>query len=108
MTLLSLIVTISSLIIVYGDKSQFNGFNYLGSSWGYPYTYNSTTSYNVIKSMINQTNNNWIQFCFLWGQDTQDSTNIYRLSTTPTDADVVSAIKFAHGLGLKVVLRPGL
>eukprot|EP01084_Bolivina_argentea_P088188 159238_1 len=103
-----LLVILYDIDLIHGDKSQFNGFNYLGHSWGYPYTYNSSTSYSVIRSMVNQTNNNWIQFCFLWGQKNANSTDIYRLSSTPTDSDVMSAINFAHSIGLKIVLRPGI
>ena len=62
----------------------------------------------MVIAQINQTNNNWIQICFLWFQQNASSTSIYPISNTPTDAQLTSIINYAKSVGLKTVLRPGI
>ncbi len=51
----------------------------------------------------------WISVLATWYQDAVTSTEIYsHAEKTPTDAGVIHAIQTAHGLGLKVMLKPHL
>jgi hypothetical protein len=49
---------------------------------------------------------NWISLSVTQYQDTLNSTVISPTAATPTDADVIHVITQAHGLGLKVMLKP--
>jgi|GEM_PF-1186317 len=50
---------------------------------------------------------NYVSILVTWYQDTTTSTSIYSdASKTPTDAAVIDAIQMAHGLGMKVALKP--
>jgi hypothetical protein len=51
---------------------------------------------------------NWLALIVTRYQDTYSSTEIYSAPGTPTDADLVHVIKQAHGLGMKVMLKPHL
>ena len=49
---------------------------------------------------------NWIGLIVTQYQDDISSTTIYSTSATPADADLAHVITQAHGLGLKVMLKP--
>lgn len=49
---------------------------------------------------------NWISLLVTHHQETIASTTILTTSATPTNADLTHAITEAHGLGLKVMLKP--
>jgi len=56
---------------------------------------------------LRQTNATWISLLATGYQDTINSTAIdYSGPSTPTDASLVTIIQSAHGLGLKVMLKP--
>ncbi|MGE2836539.1 glycoside hydrolase family 113 [Mycobacterium sp. SMC-4] len=51
---------------------------------------------------------NWVQFTPTWYQETRTSSEIYRTEKSVSDAGQERAIQIAHGLGLKVLLKPHL
>lgn len=50
----------------------------------------------------------WVGFAFTSYQDRLTSTQIGSTTRTPRDADLENVVAFAHRLGLKVLLKPGL
>ena len=99
--------------LIKSDGSKYNGFNFLNGNWGGftvypPPKYDSTQSQQMVIAQMNQTNINWIQLCFLWGQTNINSTSVHKLPNTPTDSQLISIINYAHSKNLKVVLRPGV
>lgn len=55
-----------------------------------------------------ETGANWIALIVTCYQDDLTSTQIAANASTPTDADLIHVIQRAHGLGLKVLLKPHL
>jgi hypothetical protein len=57
--------------------------------------------------LLTETNTEWIAICFSWAQSNTTSYDIQLdPNRTPTTESVRHAIEVAHGLGLKVMLKP--
>jgi hypothetical protein len=57
--------------------------------------------------LLTGTNTEWIAICFSWVQSNTTSDDIHAdFERTPTTDSVKHAITVAHGLGLKVILKP--
>ncbi len=59
--------------------------------------------------LLASTGANWIGLVVTGYQETYTSTTVdFTQESTPTDADLVHVIEYAHGLGLRVMLKPHL
>jgi hypothetical protein len=82
------------------------------SSWQKGATIDPPSNLNLESENFRQSLNNlaatganWVSFVVPYYQSTPTSTDLTRGWDTPTDEALVSAIDYAHGLGLKVMLK---
>jgi Glycoside Hydrolase Family 113 len=110
---LSIIVLLSLLVPVQGlratppslqpDTSFKKGLSF-AAWWAGQY---SDPGADISLEALKSTGADWISLIVTGYQDTQSSTTIDLTSQhTPTDADLIHVIQQAHGLGLKVMLKP--
>ncbi len=59
-------------------------------------------------AMMRELGTEWVSIHVTWYQNTVWSGDIQRTSRTPTDESVIHAIRKAHELGMKVMLKPHL
>lgn len=91
------------VLVRLADKQ--NGIAYV--SWWYG-QYSAPTA-DIAVEALSDTGANWMSLLTTWYQDTITSTDIYsHPQKTPTDADLQHVVETAHGLGLKVMLKPHL
>jgi len=57
---------------------------------------------------LSKTRANWVSILTTWYQDKCSTTKIFPTDKTPTDDSIIHAIKTAHSLGLKVMIKPHL
>ena len=83
---------------------EFKGLSYAGW-WSGVY---ATSGSDLSLAHLAETGANWVSLIVTVYQDDLHSTSIARNEATPTDAELIQAINRAHGLGLKVLLKPHL
>ncbi len=86
----------------YPSKEFQKGICYV--SWE-PDTYASSYSDRSIESLT-QIGTNWISILTTWYQKDANSPRVYPTEKTPQDTSLKHAIRKAHELGLKVMLKP--
>jgi len=112
-TLLARILLVALIILVLGlsaGKSRIpsggierqKGISY--AAWA-PGLY-STPDSDLSLVHLAETGANWISLIVTCYQNTLSTTQISATAGTPTDDDLVHVIRQAHGLGLKVMLKP--
>jgi hypothetical protein len=110
---LSLLASTSSIAILFlgpgghpiraqAQIQKQKGFSY-ATWWSGEYS-NPNADQAVAK--LAETGTDWISLIVTQYQDTISSTSIYSTTATPTDADLIHAITYAHSLGMKVMLKP--
>ncbi|MDA8343949.1 MAG: hypothetical protein M0Z66_00555 [Thermaerobacter sp.] len=89
--------------MVDADQGFIKGISYAGYT---PNVYATSTSDRLVAQLAT-TGANWLVVIPQWYQDDLQSTQIGpRANQSPSDASVRHLIQFAHGLGLKVMLKP--
>ncbi len=90
----------------YGNKNADKQQGVAFVSW-WPGQY-SMPEADLALTNLRATGANWMSLLVSQSQDTITSTSIYKTPGTPEDADLIHAIRTAHDLGLKVMLKPHL
>jgi len=85
-----------------GDEEPFKkGFTYL--KWGWQFPEHAERSFKALK----ETGAEWVGFVPIYYMDAVDSTVVYRHPVlSPTDEELVSAIRTARKYGFKIMLKP--
>ena len=86
----------------YNQIQKQKGFSY--ATW-WSGEYSSPDADLAVANLAN-TGTDWISLIVTQYQDDITSTTIYTTTATPTDADLIHAITYAHSLGMKVMLKP--
>lgn len=87
-----------------GSDLKYKGMSYAGW-WSGVY---STPESDLSLSHVAETGADWISLIVTVYQENLRSTSMGRNEATPGDAELIQAIDRAHGLGLKVLLKPHL
>jgi len=103
MALLALSLALTSSTGAVEESSKMKGMSFVGWWYGCYETLDSNQSLELLPGIGVE----WVSILATWYTDNKSSTEIYPdPDMTPTDEGVVIAIRKAHELGLKVMLKP--